>query len=384
MGFQLQYDFFIEIINIAFALTILISCKIMFKLEDIKFFILLGHFIFIFFANYVLFDPSYLGDQFTYLYQTMSMKGSSHLLPEFDSLTIISASFIFSIFPLPVINSVYSLSIINFIIIIFIYFFLRQKKVFTRSSEYFLLFFPSLLIYSSTATRDIIILFCMILFVYYVMIERKPILALIFFSPLIPLKLQNAILLLLLWFIYLILDYKHMRTYTIIIGLGIIAGIVLFAGKYFTLEKINMMRYGFYFIENPDKISEYVVLNSWSQLGSVTFFSFFRYIFEPYLWQAKGPLQFFQSVENVVVVILIVYYALKYRKFGFSKERAALLLFFVVSMAVYGLIIINAGTAARYRFTFVVLLIVFHNFFGEREKQLKEYNFIKKINTITA
>lgn len=222
MGFQLQFDFFLDLINVAFALFLLVASKRIFKIDDIKFLILLGHLMFIFCTNYVLFDPMYMGDQFTYLYKTFMIKGMGHFIYN-NALSVNAAGYIFSYFPIPIINSLYSLSIINFIIFLFLYLFLKQKKIFTKGSEYFFLLFPSMAIYSSVALRDMINLVFMIYAFYYFFIAQKKIIAILFLLPLFLLKWQNGVILIIAGFIYLVMNYKNLKFYHVIIIIGTIA-----------------------------------------------------------------------------------------------------------------------------------------------------------------
>jgi hypothetical protein len=365
MGFQLQFDFFLDLINVAFALFLLVASKRIFKIDDIKFLILIGHLMFIFCTNYVLFDPMYMGDQFTYLYKTFMIKGLGQFIHN-NALSVNAAGYIFSYFPIPIINSLYSLSIINFIIFLFLYLLLKQKKIFTKGSEYFFLLFPSMAIYSSVALRDMINLVFMIYSFYYFFIAQKKIIAILFLLPLFLLKWQNGVILILAGFIYLVMNYKNLKFYHVILIIGTIAFALIFFNKLFSLKQINNLRLYFYFDENPDKISEYTYIASWSDLAKVTFVNFFRYIFEPYLWQVKSPLQLFQAVENAFVAILIISYYFRYKSRKYLLEKRTLLILFIFAMALYGLIIINPGTAARYRFTFVVCFIVFYGYFGEK------------------
>jgi hypothetical protein len=366
LGFDFQYDFFLEIINVAYALMLLVACKAIFKIEDTKFLILLGHFVLIFLTNYVLFRPGYLGDQGKYMFATLDMRGLVRYPFEGIGTTVKTAAYIFNYFPIPLVNSLYSLSIVDFLMYLFIYLFLRLKKIFTPAGEAFYFFFPSLALYSAVVVRDIMILVFMALFIYYFLVRQKRVLSFLLLIPLALLKPQNALVLIVLALVMTILDYRRLKLYQIAIMACMAAGVYIAFQKYFTLEYFNMLRYYFYFYENPDQIASYYPVNSWSGVASLAFFSFFRFILEPYPWQADSAFQGVQSLENIFVCALIIYLWFRYRHSGFKKERLALLLTLVFAMSLYGLVIINSGTAARYRFTFVVCHVVFYAYFGEK------------------
>lgn len=370
MGYSIDPNFFYEIINITYVCAILFYSRKKFVIADIQFIILFIHFILIFLTNYVLFNPGYISDQFKYLFTARMYRGSSEMLGYFPSPTVNTAGVIFAFFPLPIINSVYSTAMINFIFFLFAYIFLKQKDVFTNFSEYFYLLFPSLALYSALGGRDIIICFLMILFFYYFLIEKRRIIPIIIVFPLILLKFQNAAILLMMVFIYYLLDIKNLKLSVLLIL--IIVAFIFFIrfSQYLNLKYINNLRYFFIFYENPEMISEYFPFNSWGELAVFSFTAVFKFLLEPFIWEADSFFKLFQSVENVIIAFMITYSIFRYfNRSSYGKiEKRFINIYFILSMLIYAMVIVNPGVAARYRFTFVVTYFIFHSFFREEKK----------------
>ena len=132
---------------------------------------LLGHILAIFLLNDVLFSPSYFGDQLRQLDATKMIR-SDWFNPE-NSFNLHGSkmgfsSFIYAAVPMPFISSVQSLAMINFLIFLIIFSFIKKYKLSYNTVDYFYLLFPSLLLYSSLALRDMLVLFFMFIGIYAV------------------------------------------------------------------------------------------------------------------------------------------------------------------------------------------------------------------------
>ncbi|MQY76139.1 MAG: hypothetical protein GH155_00740 [Spirochaeta sp.] len=92
------------------------------------------------------------------------------------------------------------------------------------------------------------------------------------------------------------------------------------------------------------------------------------FLFKPFPWQAENLFQLVQSGENLLIGAIIFY--LIWRAYHYKVRTPSmnfLLLYFIVSLAVYGLVIWNFGTAARYKFPFITLFMVFYSRFFDLE-----------------
>jgi hypothetical protein len=84
----------------------------------------------------------------------------------------------------------------------------------------------------------------------------------------------------------------------------------------------------------------------------------FYFLLKPFPWEVDSILQLIQSVENVLVgafLLLLVVSAWK----RFPRKLVFWLLFMVFALSIYGLVVFNYGTAARYRYPFLVIFVVF-------------------------
>ena len=78
---------------------------------------------------------------------------------------------------------------------------------------------------------------------------------------------------------------------------------------------------------------------------------------KPLPWDAINSLQAIQSIENMFVLIfLIIFTSLAYKKSVLITNKW--LLFLIFSLTIYGLVIVNIGTSARYRYPFILTYVI--------------------------
>ena len=89
-------------------------------------------------------------------------------------------------------------------------------------------------------------------------------------------------------------------------------------------------------------------------------------------FEARTTLQLMQSIENLAVLAMVIFMLGKQwiDKTFFNKEIIALNLFFLASMVLYGAVVFNFGTAARYRFPFIALYLLIYWRYHEKHKQI--------------
>lgn len=84
-------------------------------------------------------------------------------------------------------------------------------------------------------------------------------------------------------------------------------------------------------------------------------------LLKPFPWEVTNLVQLIQSVENIFIIALIVWVAKKKIFMPIIKGKLLFLnILLVLSMTIYGLVTFNFGTAARFRFPFVVVYLVFY------------------------
>ena len=133
-----------------------------------------------FLLNGVLFDPSYMSDQFRYVRCASELRSQLSCL---DSPSVQFASAMFALSPAPFVESILSISLINRLFFLMMIHFLFQLGFLWRPVILFFLLVPSIQIYSAVALRDNLIflsffmcLFCLFSRRYFLLFIFLPIL----------------------------------------------------------------------------------------------------------------------------------------------------------------------------------------------------------------
>ncbi|MBN2354045.1 MAG: hypothetical protein JXD23_15850 [Spirochaetales bacterium] len=354
-------NYFFELANIFFVAVFLMVVRVRFKLDDQSILLLFFHFTLIFLTNYFLFSPNYMGDQYIYLFTAQHFRGMD--VPFFtEAYKTAATSLFFAYFPMPLLNSIYSIASINFILYVILFLFFRERGVLIGSNRAFYLFYPSLALYSSMALRDPIIFFLMALFLYYLFVRKivfKPLVLL--GIPLFLIKYQNALVIIITLVVFVLLHRRFHPVLKIAILAGCAGGFFLF-GSMVTLGNVNKIRMLFY-LENNASLFGFNPFASWMDAASYAFSSFFSFLLEPLVWKAENIFQLLQAIENVAIAVILFRVIFKPARGKFRVELASLLFFFILGLLIYSMVIVNSGAGARYRYPFVALFFIFYNYF---------------------
>ena len=372
--------FLYDIVNLEFVLILYFLAVYYLRLDALRSFLVLGHLITIFLINDVLIEKGYWPDQKRYLWIAAEIREQLvylKVIPQFwDSLRIVVPSFIFAFSPIPFINSVQSIAMINFLLYLLSFVYLRKKGVSSNSVDFFFLLYPSFLLYSSIALRETLITLFMILSLYFVLVEEKKLVGFIFSLPLTIMKIQNFLILMLTYIIYVFLKKGSIQRYLIFFGAGLL---VLFFGNRipqinFFLETIEYYRwnlisenfgYNWDFMANYD----YQPFTVGFSMIPLLLKSFVYMLFKPFPWEATNLVQLIQSIENIFIIAFIMWVARKKVFMPIIKRKLVFLnILLIISMTIYGLVTFNFGTAARFRFPFIVVYLVFYLFFLRYDK----------------
>ena len=216
----------------------------------------------------------------------------------------------------------------------------------------------------------------MILSLYFILVEEKKLLAFIVLLPLAFIKIQNFLIIMLSYVIYMFLRKGSIQRYLIFFGICLI---VIFFGDNVPLvnllfDKINYYRYNL--------IAENFGYD-WSFMGSYDYQpfeigfqmiplilkSFIYMLFKPFPWEVTNPVQLIQSIENIFIIGLIVWMLRKKVLTLIVKRKLFFLnILLIVSMTIYGLVTFNFGTAARFRFPLIVVYLVFYLYLLRSDK----------------
>ena len=365
--------FLYDIINLEFVLVIYFLIVFYLRLDILRSFLIAGHLMAIFLLNDVLFEVSYWPDQIQYLKSAQQIRESIAYIPlsvifqRFGS-RIAMSGVIFAFSPLPFINSVQSIAMINFLLYLLSFVYLRKKRISSNSIDFFFLLYPSFLLYSSVALREILILVFMILILYFIIVEEKRLTAFILALPLAIIKIQNFLILVLAYIVYLFLRKRSFQRYLIFFGGGLL--VILF-GNHIPLINVFFERIDYY---RWNLIAENFGYN-WNFMGGYDYQpfvsgfsiiplvikSFVYMLLKPFPWEVTNLVQLIQSVENIFIIALIVWVVKKKIFMPIIKRKLLFLnILLVLSMTIYGLVTFNFGTAARFRFPFVVVYLVFY------------------------
>ena len=390
--------FLYDIVNLEFIVIVsFVAVSVYLRLEPLKVVLIFLHIIVIFLLNDVLFEPSYWSDQYRYLSVTKSIRNvivgtllsiEELISPEGifsvgDALRVLLPSYIFAFSPIPFINSVQSIAMINFLLYLLFFFYLKKKRISSNSVDFFFLLYPSFLLYSSLALRETLTTLFMILSLYFLIVEEKKLTAFILMLPLAIIKIQNFLILILAYVVHSFLRNGSIQRYLILIGVGLL---VIFLGDHvplinFFFEKIDYYRYNLIaenFGYNWDFMSDYNYqpFTVGFPMILLVLKSFVYMLFKPFPWEATNLVQLIQSVENIVIAGLILWILGKRAKTSVIKKKLLFLnILLILSMTIYGLVTFNFGTAARFRFPFIVVYLVFYLYLLKSDKIISRQFF---------
>ncbi len=263
---------------------------------------------------------------------------------------------LFFIIPIPSIASIISLGFINKIYLLGLYIFIRSKLSDDKSRFYLLILFflPTLLLYSATGLREIIILTIQSVLLFTI-IERKLIISTIFFLLLASIKVQNAAVMLVLYAgIFLFRSHKS-YFHLIIFLISFLITTLVFQEQ--ILYVINYFRLGF--LNEMKLLPPGGIMTKFESIPSMILNSplvFLKGILSPGLGLSALNITFFP--ETILLIIWFVWGAW-YTKYFSDSLNCLVFIVFYIGIVLNFIVVENDATFLRYRFTFVYLLM-FH------------------------
>mgnify|MGYP001184322603 CR=1 FL=1 len=366
-------NFIFDIINLQFIVSVtFLAIAYFMRKEPLKVFLLYCHILVIFLLNDVLFPASYMSDQFRYVKISQEFRDFSLQSEQLYS-TLGFSSLLFSLTPLPFINSVHSIAMINFMIFLLVFFLIKKFNMSSIKVDYFYLIFPSLLLYSSLALRDMLVLFFMFISVNTLLTKERIFLSLVFGSPLILLKFQNYLMFVVGLILYFYLKNAGRWRYFFLGSFVFLAAFipekVPFVNQLY--EKIEWWRFALFADQYSynwdviDKMKQYYEPLGTGFILLYQIFKFFIYmLLKPLIWEAGNPFQLIQSLENMIIFAMIIW--INWKKVVHEKVRQKILFLnclLFVSMTINGLVVFNFGSAVRYKFPFIVIYFIYFFYF---------------------
>jgi hypothetical protein len=373
----MQHSFIFDFPNFLLCVIAVLVVSKWAKLPNSFSLLLFFHCLIPFFLNDVLFPASYMPDQFKYSNTVNEIRSFSEV--SFPVPTVVISSYMLAFIPLPFTETIKSLGFFNKFIFILLFGFLYRKKILTSYSAYFFLLYPSLALYTGLSLRDTLIVCFMILGAYYAS-QRKLVMFIFWIAPLLFIKFQNLLIMLpLVVFIIFKIDLKGINlrvgTYWFLVSMLFL---ILFSPL--ISPEINFFRLAMYLEdggENPDSVPMIGGVTDFLVLGGNNAFYF---LFKPFPWEAGNSLQLIQSFENLVIGILLVRITVKNWKVH-KKHILFWFYFLIFSLTIYGLVVFNFGTAARYRFPFIVIYIIFICYSIKKNKLAMSKNNLSHFET---
>ncbi len=341
-----------------------------------------------FFLNNFFLPFGYMNDQVQYTAMLQSIRDGnlfgnylSQNCPDLQDCPFVNyqkpliTGWFLSILPVPFIESVNSFGFFNRFLFLVLFIWLYYKKFLKGMPLFFILFYPSLLLYSSLALRDLLVFVLMIVSAI-LFVDKKYFRSIIVSSPLYFLKFQNFFLMIIFFSIFLIFEKKSFfyKFRYFLISLFALCFIYYLDNYLFAL---NRYRIGF-FVENGGNANLYKSIDGLLSLFVNSLISFPYFLMKPFPWQTENSFQLIQSFENILILLFLIIFTFK----AYSKDKFITnkwLFFFIISLATYGLVVFNFGTAARYKFSLVLFYVI-----GLSYEIFKTYgyNFILKIKQI--
>lgn len=351
----LETSFYYDLPNFFICIVTVILLSIVTKMPRNYTIILLVHCFVPLLLNDVLFSAAYFGDQFRYVGAVREIRTSFSLSTEVGNVA--NASWLLAFIPLPFIETVSSLGYFNKFIFILLFAFLYSKRVLNKFSAYFLLLYPSIVLYTGLSLRDTLIFVCMMLTAHFA-IKRNILLMVLCISPLFVIKFQNFFILLPL-FAFAILNLGEK-------GMSLQKGLIVLALTFITLiisfpivqPTLNNLRLAMYVEDGGLNIEEVTLISGIGDFISLGLTSGLYFLVKPFPWEVSKGFQLIQALENLVIMLIIIRLTIKAWKVDINKLIFWLVLF-IASLSIYGLVVFNYGTAARYRFSFIAMYVVY-------------------------
>ena len=159
-------------------------------------------------------------------------------------------------------------------------------------------------------------------------------------------------------------------------------------GGIFSLNTLEGMRYAL-FAENYgydySLVAElgYNPVNSIPEFILITIKGFFRFVLGPFIWSFENLFQLIQSIENIVIIMLMTGILFTRKYFKETREKILYLnVLLITGFSIYGFVVFNLGSAARYKFVFIGVYMILSYYLIKRDHLLARKMYINRHNPI--
>jgi hypothetical protein len=137
----------------------------------------------------------------------------------------------------------------------------------------------------------------------------------------------------------------------LIITISLLAPFIMTIIEILDESRLNM------FIDDGGYRGEYQHVRTIEEFIIITLQSAPYFLMKPLPWEADSFLQFIQSFENLFVLTFLGFMFLKSLKID-KKITIKWFIYLFAALGIYGLVVYNFGTAVRYKFPFILIVIV--------------------------
>lgn len=195
----------------------------------------------------------------------------------------------------------------------------------------------------------------------YSAVERKYILFIVVMILLYSIKFQNFLIMLpMIFYSIFNIRYKGISFKTAFVMIMIISFVIIVSYP-ISIPLINNYRMAMYIEDGGNATDNINMISGISDFMITGLSSGFYFLLKPFPWESSSFLQLFQSLENIFIFVFMVKVTKKAFKYD-PKQVIFWVLFLILSMSIYGLVVFNFGTSARYRYPFIVIYIIFINY----------------------
>ncbi len=264
---------------------------------------------------------------------------------------------IYTMVPLPFIDTFKSIGFFNrLVFILFIAFLVFRKNQINNNIIFFLILYPSIILYTNLPLRDNLILLSIIL-ITILSIENKYIRSLPIIYFLYLLRPVNGIIMLVvssLYFFYISVKGRLSKSIMFIILLIIFFIInLLFFDQ--IIEAVNNYKVA---RAEEDRIDpkSLAYAGSFFQFVFSILISIPKFFLYPFPWESTSLFMLIQSIENILMLLIIIYLFFSTAKIGFLKS-----IFWIACLifigGLYGYVQSNVGALVRYKFVFYAMYV---------------------------
>jgi hypothetical protein len=347
-------QFIPDILNSFFLLFIVIFICTKLQVKK-KYFIILSTSLFLPFLFYFFLHWSVLPDQSKYSDLVYNLRNFSY---EHEISSLLSkvhfSSVLLSFFPIPFVSTIISVALISKGILYgIVLYFLNKKKYYFLIN--LLLFLPSMILISSVALRDMLIIALGIFFFYFSIEKENYLKSFLFCVLLIITKPHFAVICLTISIAYYILFVKlnFSKINKITFNILILIIIFFFTLIFFFQNNLITIRNGFYLEEFSYKLIGPIH----GQLTiSTVLSSFMNFLFSPLSTNQFNLINIIIFMEN----LFIIYLASLLLRLIYKENQFKAILWFLIwlsSFTITGFVIFNAGSIWRYKLAMQIIYL---------------------------